>query len=318
MQAVTAYRCGEVLFGSGRDRDPSRSPNRPHRECHHESPPTAKECPMNRYDRYPGDYLRDTLTLNLAQDGAYTRLLDYYYSTEQPIPADEAFAAARCRGPEDEAVTQWVLSRFFKLTDLGYVHERAEREIEKARPRIEAARANGRKGGRKKDTKNKPSGLPSGIPSTEPTTNPTPKLPSPSPSPSLELKEQQLLDTPVGVSDTGGEKIGRADAACQIVIDAYNAALPDCRRAGAVTDKRRRRIAAANALARRVIRSKGWLCDLPTFWECYFQQCAQDPWMAGKRPNPNNPAWRQNIDVLIADDRLATVVDTMIIAEDAA
>ena len=33
------------------------------------------------YARYPGDYLRDTAHLSLMENGAYTLLLDHYYST---------------------------------------------------------------------------------------------------------------------------------------------------------------------------------------------------------------------------------------------
>jgi uncharacterized protein YdaU (DUF1376 family) len=141
---------------------------------------------LNRYDRYPGDYLRQTLTLTFAQDGVYTRLLDYYYSTEKPIPVDEVMAAVRCRSAEDEAVTQWVLDRFFTLTEMGYRHDRADKEIAKAQPRIEAARNNGLRGGR---PQKKPSGLANGLASGEPSENPDRKLPSPSPSPKAQKQE---------------------------------------------------------------------------------------------------------------------------------
>ncbi|WP_287995539.1 YdaU family protein [Acidiphilium sp.] len=276
---------------------------------------------MNRYDRYPGDYLRATLTLSMAQDGAYTRLLDYYYSTEQPIPVDEAYAAARCRGPEDEAVTQWVLSRFFELTDSGYLHERASREIEKARPRIEAARANGRKGGRKKEAVNKPSGLPSGLPSAKPTANPTPKLPSPSPS-QAEANQELLQDTPATQSQSESsiaepKKANGQDKLCALVIDAYHEALPKCRKVSAMTPKRHKRISMADKLAKRICEQQGGIYDPSEFWSGYFAQCATDPWMRGEVPNPKNPAWRQNLDVLLAEDRFAAVIDSALEVQNA-
>ena len=120
---------------------------------------------MNRYDRYPGDYLRDTLTLTAAQDGMYGRLIDYYYTTEKPIPEDDAESVTRCRNDDDRTITQWVLYRFFTLTPLGWRHNRIEREIAKARPRIEAARINGLRGGRPRQ---KPSGFPLGNPEHNP------------------------------------------------------------------------------------------------------------------------------------------------------
>lgn len=167
---------------------------------------------MNRYDRYPGDYLTQTLTLSLAQDGAYTRLLDHYYTIEKPIPVDEVMAVARCRNTEDEAVTQWVLARFFTLTEMGYRHARADKEIAKARPRIEAARNNGLRGGR---PPNKPSGLASGLASGEPSGNPGRKLPSPSPS---------LIKLPKGNSSPAMP--ATTECPHQQIIDSYHEHLP--------------------------------------------------------------------------------------------
>lgn len=124
---------------------------------------------MNRYDRYPGDYLRATLILTLAQDGAYTRLLDWYYSTEKPIEDSTKFAVTRCASEEDREVTQWVLDRFFEFEPSNggrWIHARAEQEIAKAAPRIAAAKNNGKRGGRP------PRGNPVGLPVGNPALNP--------------------------------------------------------------------------------------------------------------------------------------------------
>ncbi|AUD03456.1 DUF1376 domain-containing protein [Spirosoma pollinicola] len=32
------------------------------------------------YPRYPGDYARKTAHLSLTEDGAYTKLMDWYYT----------------------------------------------------------------------------------------------------------------------------------------------------------------------------------------------------------------------------------------------
>lgn len=148
---------------------------------------------MNRYDRYPGDYLRDTLTLTAAQDGMYGRLMDYYYTTEKPIPADDVESVTRCRNDEDRSITQWVLSRFFVLTPLGWQHGRIEREIEKARPRIEAARINGLLGGR---PRKKPAGFLLGNPEHNPEETQVESSPSPSPSPPPSTKQDQKKKQP--------------------------------------------------------------------------------------------------------------------------
>lgn len=144
---------------------------------------------MNRYDWYPGDFLRDTVALTLGQDAAYRRLLDAYYSSELPIADEEKFLVVRCRSKADEKITQWVLNRFFSREEIDgktvWIHAKCEREIAKARKRIEASRVNGGKGGRpRKDSLPETQRVNPRLTQTEPTSNLGRKLPSPSPSPS--------------------------------------------------------------------------------------------------------------------------------------
>src|SRR3954453_2471882 len=107
---------------------------------------------MNYYERYCGDYQRDTAHLSLAEHGAYTMLLDTYFSVEKPLPTDLASLYRVCRAMtrlEQQAVRA-VAEQFFPISKLDGLsnNHRADREIAKARPKIEAARINGRKGGR--------------------------------------------------------------------------------------------------------------------------------------------------------------------------
>jgi uncharacterized protein YdaU (DUF1376 family) len=107
---------------------------------------------MNYYERYCGDYQRDTAHLSLAEHGAYTMLLDTYFSVEKPLPEDLPSLYRVCRAMtrlEQQAVKA-VAEQFFPVSEGdGLRHNpRADREIAKARPKIEAARINGRKGGR--------------------------------------------------------------------------------------------------------------------------------------------------------------------------
>lgn len=116
---------------------------------------------MNYYRRYVGDYARDTTALSLAEHGAYALLLDAYYADEHPLPADVTLLYRICRAttPSEQSAVRSVAERFFAVASDNLRHNaRADRELEKAKPAIQAARENGSKGGRRK-----PAGLPGGI-----------------------------------------------------------------------------------------------------------------------------------------------------------
>lgn len=109
---------------------------------------------MNFYKRFIGDITAKTGGLSLARMGAYDRLLDHYFSTEQPIAPEEVYSICRAMTRQDRADVDHVLQRFWDLTPEGYVQAKADEVIAKARPLIEAARENGKKGGRPRKTEN--------------------------------------------------------------------------------------------------------------------------------------------------------------------
>ncbi len=123
---------------------------------------------MNYYEHHLGDYAKDTGHLTMLEHGAYRILLDRYYSTEQGIPAAQAYRLARARSEEECRAVDVVLEEFFELVDGVWIHHRVEREILSANKRITAAQENGKKGGRppknkpkvsSQETQQKPSGL---------------------------------------------------------------------------------------------------------------------------------------------------------------
>jgi uncharacterized protein YdaU (DUF1376 family) len=69
------------------------------------------------YPHYLSDYAADTMGLSLAEDGAYRRLIDWYYLNERPLPADDQSLAAICRVSlaEWEAVSR--VRNFFVTRD---------------------------------------------------------------------------------------------------------------------------------------------------------------------------------------------------------
>jgi len=152
---------------------------------------------MNRFDFYPGDYLRDTTDLNPAEDGIYLRLMVWYYSNERPIEDSRAMSIARATTAEEQKITQLVLSRFFERTEevtdgitgglngekiIVWRHQRIDKEITKWVLMRKRAQINGKKGGRPPGFK--PRAKAKHNPEGNPDHNPEAKLPSPSPSPS--------------------------------------------------------------------------------------------------------------------------------------
>lgn len=135
---------------------------------------------MNYYPRFPGDYMRKTMHLSMVEDGAYTRLLDWYYANDKPIPHARRYAVARATGAAERQAVDAVLGEFFRLVEGCHHNDRADAEIESAAKRIGTARENGKKGGRK--PANNPPGNPAGSVPANPEGNrnessltPTPK-----------------------------------------------------------------------------------------------------------------------------------------------
>ena len=114
---------------------------------------------MNYYERHLGDYARDAGHLEMLEHGAYTLLLDRYYTTEQGIPADQAHRVCRAKTRVEKAAVDAVLAEFFVLEDGAWINGRATREVAKKDSKVKAAQENGKRGGRPRTTKQEPSGL---------------------------------------------------------------------------------------------------------------------------------------------------------------
>jgi uncharacterized protein YdaU (DUF1376 family) len=85
------------------------------------------------YAHYPGDYGRDTAHLSLVEHGAYRLLLDHYYATSAPLPADVVALYRICRAfdeTERKAVDS-ILQQFFSRQADGYHNSRADAELQK-------------------------------------------------------------------------------------------------------------------------------------------------------------------------------------------
>jgi uncharacterized protein YdaU (DUF1376 family) len=95
---------------------------------------------MNYYHRHLGDFAKDTAHLTALQVGIYNLLLDRYYASERPIPADEAYEVARCHTADERKVADKILKTFFKKAGKAWRNKRCDQEIAKFHEKQDKAR----------------------------------------------------------------------------------------------------------------------------------------------------------------------------------
>jgi len=98
---------------------------------------------MNYYERHIGDYIRDTVSLTMLEDGAYNRLLDQYYQTGRPLSLDRkmVYRLARATSAAERKAVDFVLDTFFQHTEEGYTQKRVQAEIERFSEKQRKAKA---------------------------------------------------------------------------------------------------------------------------------------------------------------------------------
>lgn len=113
---------------------------------------------MNHYPHHIGDYAKDTMHLSPLEHGVYRLLMDAYYATEQPLPADmdSACRIARAVSRPERLAVERVLNSFFTRSEDRYRHKRIDEELAIYAEKVEKNRINGRSGGRP----SKPNGYP--------------------------------------------------------------------------------------------------------------------------------------------------------------
>lgn len=95
------------------------------------------------WPRYVADYREKTSKLSIIEHGAYGLLLDEYYFTEKPLPANASLLHRICRATsmqEQEAVDA-IIAQFFVLTPDGYRNKKADEQLVK-RLNIKEKRSN--------------------------------------------------------------------------------------------------------------------------------------------------------------------------------
>lgn len=89
---------------------------------------------------YIADYLGDTMHLTTEQHGAYLLLLMSSWKVEGKLPNDPVALQATTRmSAQQWAKSEPTLARFFTVTAEFWTHERVQRELEKAKGKVEKA-----------------------------------------------------------------------------------------------------------------------------------------------------------------------------------
>jgi len=166
---------------------------------------------MNYYPFHIGDYLSATRHLSWEEDAAYRRLLDTYYTTEKPLPAElrAVWRLVLATTDSQREAVRIVLDEFFELTPDGWINHRADIEISAMREKQQKQRDRANKRWHKPDAKqtNAPA-MPRHeevhATASEKNANAMPPTPTPTPTPTpiTITKKTSAIAPPVGVADS--------------------------------------------------------------------------------------------------------------------
>jgi len=102
---------------------------------------------VNHYPHHIGDFNNATRHLTVVERAFYRELIELYYTTEKPLPADDfEWIARRClaKSDDEKATLKAVLGEFFKLEDGAYRHTRCDAELHIYKDKIEKAQRAGK------------------------------------------------------------------------------------------------------------------------------------------------------------------------------
>jgi len=116
---------------------------------------------MNYYQFHIGDFRSGTVNMSRQARWIYRDMLDIYYDTESPLPADidVLLDMLGIESSDEKAIVEKHLRFKFSASEGGYTHEVCDKVIAEYRAKADVARVNGKLGGRPKGKVNKPSGF---------------------------------------------------------------------------------------------------------------------------------------------------------------
>ena len=155
---------------------------------------------MNYYPFHVGDYVSATRHLSWEEDAAFRRLLDTYYTTEKPIPADlkQACRLVVAQTESQREAVATVLEEFFELTPNGWINRRADAEIDAMRIKQQKQRdkANKRWGNPAADNAAMPRHDEPDAVASKSDADAMPPTPTPTPTPKRETPQRRASRLP--------------------------------------------------------------------------------------------------------------------------
>jgi len=241
---------------------------------------------MHYWQLHIGDWSKSCGHLSPSETGFYVRLLNVYYDTESPIPADLSSACrlAGARTPREREEISCLLSEFFTLLEDGWHNKRADSEINRLQL-IGEKRSNA--AAKRWHTTSNANALQVHTTSNALQDSKTPRL-----------QEESL--SPPDLSPAKADNVPT-----QAVADAYNAICGDLfPQVLKITDKRRKAIRAR------------WLADIKNpderkrtnsldYWQRYFGHCRNGVEFFNKAASGEHKGehagWRPNFDFLMTE-----------------
>ena len=109
--------------------------------------PRIRSREINHYPHHIGDFNGATRHLTVVERAFYRELIELYYQTEKPLPADDLDGIARrclAQSDDEKAIIKALLREFFKLDGDVYRHTRCDAELHIYKDKIEKAQRAGK------------------------------------------------------------------------------------------------------------------------------------------------------------------------------
>lgn len=272
---------------------------------------------MNFYPFHIGDYASATRHLTWEEDLAYRRLIDAYYTREEPIPLDkrQAYRLVCASTDEQRQAVDSVLGEFFIETGQGYTHKRCDEEIavkiaksekaaRSAKARWDAEQNNDESHSERianasaDECERMESACEGNAPNPNPNPNPKDKTLLSESDDSNESPAETKPDSNVVQIDSAKQQIPY-----QQIVDAYHEALPELPRAVAMSDSRKRLIKSRWLEMLKSKRPDGTrrYTDIESgiaWWGLFFKIAGTNSFWMGE----NNRGWTANFDWLMKNN----------------